>query len=515
MPRALESAESRAKAKTEWITVSSVLLTFLILGIRAAFLRSLWFDELASYNLATQPTMQAFFRALPYDGNPPLYFLLARLFLATPLKTELALRLPSVLSWVFGSLLAYVFVRRATSRLLALLAMSLFLGSTMEGTAALDARPYALLLFATACAVCAWQMAAFGPNRRLGHLLLAAAAAAAIMSHQYGLIYVGVSVGVGESIRMLRARRLYFSVLAAMFIGFIPIAFTVPATLRVQAPLLTAIRLCPVFQNHPRFAHLSIYERTLPTFVGLIFALCLIAAMLFGRKQMEVRPVVARTRLEDLGVSVSLALLIPIMLIVTKLGTGYFVERYAVGAALGVAILTPILLSFLPNSAIAEYVPRFLILYSLAIGLLTFVMTRPYLSRTLEGVQSDPLFRSAPVAEQIVIGDPFTYVPTWWYSSAEDRKRIHYLSDLRFALMQRDPVPENSLALEQPFGAPPMDRYQDFVETHGEFVLFCAGDWRPNWIKQRLLDEGWILTPIGSEEERELYLVKRRELTAN
>jgi len=505
--------EKFTEKQIQWLVLSSLLICFLVLGIRAASLRSLWFDEIATFNVATRPSMRALFRALPYDGNPPLYFLLARAFLALPIKTELALRLPSVISWVCGSILAYRFVRRTATHSFALIAMCLFLGATMEGTAALDARPYALLLCSTALAICAWQMAAFGSARRFGHLLLAVSTNVAVLSHQYGVIYVSGAVAVGECIRMLRDRRFHLSVLAAMLLGWFPLAFTVPSTLRAQAPILAAIRLCPVYRHHPSLDHLLIYERTLPTFVDLIFILCAVIVVILRRNRKDGTQLhTGRPGLEDIGVSAFLALLLPIMLIVTKLGTGYFVERYAVGSALGVALLVPLLLACLANSRAVRPVTEFIILYSITIGILTFVFIRPHTSPELGGLQSDPLFRSAPLKEQIVIGDPFSYVPTWWYSKATDRKRIHYLSDLKFALTQNDPVPENSLALEQPFGAPPIESYKAFTEAHEEFILFCASDWRPVWIKDRLLHEGWKLTLIGTENEMELFAVKAPKL---
>ncbi|MGA2051020.1 MAG: hypothetical protein ABSG96_25280, partial [Terracidiphilus sp.] len=51
---------------------------FVAVEIRAVALRSLWYDELSTLLVSSAPTIRALFRAAPADGNPPLYFLLAR-----------------------------------------------------------------------------------------------------------------------------------------------------------------------------------------------------------------------------------------------------------------------------------------------------------------------------------------------------------------------------------------------------------------------------------------------------
>ena len=80
----------------ELVCIACIVAAFLFAEIHNARLRPFWFDVLATLFVASQPTLGAMFRAMPSDGNPPLYFLLARLCLHLPVNTELALRLPSV-----------------------------------------------------------------------------------------------------------------------------------------------------------------------------------------------------------------------------------------------------------------------------------------------------------------------------------------------------------------------------------------------------------------------------------
>ena len=87
----------------EIVCLVGIVAAFLVAEIHNARLRPFWYDELATLFVASQPTLGAMFRVMPSDGNPPLYFLLARLCLHLPVNTELGLRLPSVLAFPTGA----------------------------------------------------------------------------------------------------------------------------------------------------------------------------------------------------------------------------------------------------------------------------------------------------------------------------------------------------------------------------------------------------------------------------
>jgi hypothetical protein len=62
----------------EAVCVSVVALGYALLEFARA-VRPLWFDELFTFQIARLPDLGRIFRAIPADGNPPLYYLLARL----------------------------------------------------------------------------------------------------------------------------------------------------------------------------------------------------------------------------------------------------------------------------------------------------------------------------------------------------------------------------------------------------------------------------------------------------
>jgi len=499
----------------ENIFLAAIISLSLFLEVRAASLRFLWFDEFSTWTVAAAPTIRGFFRALSADGNPPLYYLLAWVCLHLRLPVEIALRLPSIVAINIAALLVYLFVRRNTGSIYAILAMSIFLGSSFAHNYTLEARSYALLLCFTSAAICCWQSAAHGMNRRLALAGITASMAGAIFTHHYGVIYVTLPLLAGESVLTWERRRIDFPVFAAMLAGAVSLIITIPPMLHGQAALLKAIKLSPVFWARPSLWSLLMYHHTLPQPMPiLILAAGTLGAFLRFvvftkniRSGKKTEPT-SRVRIEDIAAGLALVLVLPIILLVTKFGTGYFMARYAIGSTLGVALVSGLLLSRwserLPR--IEDFVPA-IIIYCFSISLLGFWQGGQY--QHITGVQSDPVFLSAPVQVPIVIADAVIFWPTWWYSDPGVRSRLHYLSDLSYALQQPDFIPEYTLILEQPYGAPKLDNYGDFVASHREFLLYCSGMPRIEWVKTRLSNEGWQLTPIAGSGSNVLYRVDR------
>lgn len=166
-----------------WLAVIAIL--FLAIAVRSASVRPLWFDELSTLFITLTPTLGGMWHAIPTDGNPPLYFLLARPLLHLPIRTELALRIPSILGMAGAGAAVYVFVRRSANWVFAMLAMGLLLGSFVA-IYSIQARPYALLMGCTGLLVCCWQAAIRNASRRLALAGITIGTAMAIFSLQYG-----------------------------------------------------------------------------------------------------------------------------------------------------------------------------------------------------------------------------------------------------------------------------------------------------------------------------------------
>ena len=93
--------------------------------------RLLWFDEIATANVAGLPHWTSIWTALAQgvDSQPPLYYVLVRLFSKLPVSQEVALRLPSALAMAAGLLITFDCARRVTDSLHGLIALSVLTSS--------------------------------------------------------------------------------------------------------------------------------------------------------------------------------------------------------------------------------------------------------------------------------------------------------------------------------------------------------------------------------------------------
>jgi hypothetical protein len=488
----------------EKLSLAGILILFLLPAVHAARLRPFWFDELSTLFITSTPTLRAMFHAIPTDGNPPLYFLMARPLLRLPIRTELALRLPAILAYLLASLTVYWFVRRNAGRIFALLSMSMFLGCGIQRYA-VEARPYSLLLAFTGVVLCCWQVAIRKRERGLALTGISACTAAAICSHNYGVIYALLPLLAGEVVRSYRRQQVDLPLLASAGLGSLALCLTIPPTLRGQQPWLAAIRRCPVFWAHPHLADLRLYEEMLPPFIAalvvlVVFAVILKYATLPMPAYQESAPSAAP---EEGATALALALFLPAMLLITHFSSGYFQTRYALGSAMGLALLSGIILSFLsrrwPRIANVAWAGAF---YCLIVALLGVWMLG---ATSLHVAQLDPLLRSADTTEPIVIASALQFSPAWWYSDARLRERLHYLSDLHYAEQNPDFIPEYSLSLERAYTPMQLDDYAPFLSSHPHFLLYCYGEPRLEWTMTRLIREGWHLRLMNSEGERTLY----------
>ena len=271
----------------------------------------------------------------------------------------------------------------------------------------------------------------------------------------------------------------------------------------------------PAFAARPSLRFLFGYLDTFPDILPILVVIAgaiggYLRYVVLARKGTSERLTqpASRVRPEYLAAGFALVLLLPIMLLVTELGTRYFAERYAIGSALGVAVVAGLFSSHLSRRfpAINTFIPA-VILYSFAMALIAFCHGGQ--PRDVSGVQAEPVFLSAPAAEPVVIDDPLVFFATWHYGDSGMRSHIHYLIDLNYAAKQPEFVGEYALWLEQPYGSPKVDIYKDFLASHRKFLLYTIGMPKVEWVERRLTKEGWHLTPITSANGNTLYRVEQ------
>lgn len=509
-------------ASHETLYLTAIVAVYFGVSIVSAARRPLWFDELSTLTIASVPGIAAMLHALPTDGNPPLDFLLVKLSIYLFGPTELAVRLPSIAAMIAASAAIYWFTRRHVQPIFSLLAAVLFAGSEAGRFAATEGRPYALLLAFTGLALVSWQAAAESRRPRWPIVGIAAGFAGAICSHHYGVIYIGVPLLAGEAVRWWKSRRLDTAVFCASATGVLVLPFTLRFVLQGPQPLvIAAIKQSSNFWARPHLADLWFYLNMLPAFFPLILAAALlllaVESSIAAPRRRQGQPSAAPPPTSadtlprhEVAAVLALFLLLPIMLVVTKLTSGYFMARYAAGTAMGMAILTGL------------YLPRFAYTKKFAVPLAAlctlYVVTVPLLSLPLLlAIHADvnpaawigAALRSAPQDEPVVIASALRFFPDRWYASPALRNRMHYLADIPYAVRQPDFYPEYTLVLERPYNGVLLDEYQPFLRTHSRFLVYGNGEPRLEWLMGRLASDGFRLTRLKSEGNQTLYQAER------
>lgn len=241
------STASAAGSLRRALTAALVVLPLGLILAAAAAVRlwdlgaqSLWFDEAYSVFVANQPLTQIPRLLHAYDTHPPLHYILLHFWIAFAGKTELAVRLPSVLVSLGVVALTYIFARRLADRRVALLAAALLALHPFQVTAAREARMYPFLtLFLLGGSYALWMALQEGRAQRW--VAYGALMTLALYTHHFAFLIVlthGLFVVAEHRGTGLRA---WAATMAAVGIAYLPI---VPA-LTAQ---MTAARAWPVWR---------------------------------------------------------------------------------------------------------------------------------------------------------------------------------------------------------------------------------------------------------------------------
>jgi hypothetical protein len=181
----------------DWVEIKSGALAivlcacFAMLSLTIAARRPFWYDEIVTVTIARAPTIKDLLANfyLVYDQTPPLNTLLVRTVCSFLGWTELPARLPSTIFLTAGLLLLFHQVRKLTSGLVGLAAIGVLLVTFLPAYA-YEARPYALLFFASTLAIWFWTSAAnvsTGSHNR-SSVLFGLAMMLAMSAHYYAVL---------------------------------------------------------------------------------------------------------------------------------------------------------------------------------------------------------------------------------------------------------------------------------------------------------------------------------------
>jgi len=134
-------------------TILLLIIVLIVILLRLPLAASLWLDETISFWISKDSLAETAARAMRYQGQSPLYFLLLSVWQHLIGSRELILRIPSLYAWIGSAIVLYRLATRLLSAEAALASLLLFLCCTPIQIAATSARPYALALFSSLCSV--------------------------------------------------------------------------------------------------------------------------------------------------------------------------------------------------------------------------------------------------------------------------------------------------------------------------------------------------------------------------
>lgn len=190
--------------------------------------RPLWYDEIYSWTLITDPSFRHMMYALwmAAESPPGLYHVLARMWLAVTGPSTLALRLFSTFAGVVAIVAIWTTLRRAFSlRATALGVLTVFCTSAMMLFHSAEARFYPLFVACVALAIAAYARAieARELNWRLGAALFFSNLAL-VQAHIYGIAYSAALLFalICCDIAMRRVRPLVYACMAGAWLSLLP-----------------------------------------------------------------------------------------------------------------------------------------------------------------------------------------------------------------------------------------------------------------------------------------------------
>jgi len=477
--------------------------------IARALVKPLWFDELFTFYIARLPAYQERLTAAVYDGHPPFFYILTHASMRLFGESGLALRLPAIIGFWLLSVSLFLFTRRRLPSIYAFLALVLPL-QTLAYSYAIEARPYGIVLGMAGVSLLAWQSAGEARHRWAWLAVLAVSIAVAVSSHFYG-VQVVLPLLVGETWRVLERRKVDWGVAGAIVVGVLPVPFLLSVARGMISAQFTRTRMSASFFWKPTLPKLpGFYENLLHPLVvplALAFIVLTVASLLWREGSDGTAPPRRRMPGPELAAALTYLCIPALMLLGTGLTTGYFSNRYAISAVIGVAVLFPCLLS--TSCRIRALAPIACMAGVLLVwGEQTPVPQWQKSGRSAGLTADSPLYPSGDDLP-IAVADVLAFPPLAHYSPPQVRARLTYLTDVAYVVRGPRFVAEVSLAGDRQLMPGTIVDYGPFVRTHSKFWVYVVSRPETEWLPSRLMSEGWKLECRGRNGQDYLFLATR------
>ena len=479
-----------------WTLIGGVIVTVLLFAVLAAHWRPLWYDELFTLYVASEPTFGDVLRALMNgaDTNPPVDYLLRHASLASFGDSSVAFRWPSAAAFVAGQLAIFAYVRRRAPFLSAAGAALLPI-ATAAVFFAYEGRAYALLFASAPIALWAWQRAAERSGQPLRLALLLGALCLGPYSHYYGVLNF-LPVTAGEALRWSRQRRIDW-----------PMAAVIAAAAVLTLGLVAFARNASGMQGGFwaagfRFAELPGYYGGFLAYAGatayvVIGVAVALAALGWRRSSPAERPAVPA---HEVLAAVVLALTPVSAFLLAVVATGALTSKYTITLVAGVAILVGYLL------ACGETRHRGLAAATTVLLAIWAVGRHASLALDYRGSEAVPAairYALARSSQPVAFDSPHMFLQFVHYEP-QLAGRFFYPMDAATALEVRG-FNNDEIALRglQQIRSLNVTTYREFVDRHATFLVVYSRVFWPALVKA-LRRDGYCLSPVAESGSTEL-----------
>ncbi|HMF76905.1 MAG TPA: glycosyltransferase family 39 protein [Bryobacteraceae bacterium] len=487
----------RGRNRLESVEVPSFLTKLALLGLVAFYLlvtavmamRQLWHDELFTYYIAQAPSLGRLWEEIHLDLNPPLLYLATRGSLALLGDHPYAVRLPSILAFLAGSLCLYVWVARRLRPSYGLLAMLAFWSTPFFNYAA-EARPYGLIIGFFGMAALAYQNAVQPARRARSTALLGAAVLGMMLSHLFAVFYLA-PFGFAELVRLYRRRKPDWSLWTALVIpAFFPFIY-IPLVARFEGSVFPV-----AFQASLHRIASFYFVNIKPEGPVLLIALCAALLIAFRRERSTIPDKVLPRGWETAFILGALAIPAVINLVLMR-SHGAFFDRYGSPAAFGLALGMVFFIAAYTN------VSR---LAAVAAGcvLLLYIPAENVLSTAAQLLHRHSASATAPIDAvepelPLVAASGLTFLEMDKYASPGLAARLYYLTDTQFAIQYAHAtIFEGIPVLKRYFpiraGVEP---FRQFIQLHRKFLVLGTPGYPEDWLLRKLMADGDELKYLG------------------
>jgi len=468
-------------------------------ALGGAFHKKLWLDEIISAYIVSLPTFRDIWTALlnTVDGNPPLYYLMARPFLSV-CGSDLAIRLPAVIGFWIAALAVFSFIRKYTSALAGSIATLVFATSGAFRWAS-EGRPYAPVLGLTGLLILLWRRCAESPgHRRLSLVGMTLLISALASTHYYSILILG-PLFFAEVVRSFVMRRVDWSVGISLGIGSFAILLWTPLIQSLRGNVAGNAASADYFAE-PNLTNLYVAFETLVDPIILPGVVCLAVIGLFLAFSSEDFRNSINPPAHETAMIIGLALFPFFGFAVAKYATHTFSARYILPGALGLGMLAGLLVHAVRTRLRSGAVLIFLTLYSyMNFNLLPLAFTReePY----DDIVQ---LLSNGDTKGPVVVSEGFVFVPLWYYANKSLRDRLFYLTDMETARRTTDTTNENIMLRLASLAPGAIINLDEFISSYKIFCLYYRGA-SPNSSLDALVDRHCHVTLLRKSGSNLLF----------